>query len=95
MATMYGLPGMLRRADSFKKKYAYVLYIVMWEMLPFFDQALYAIFTLFNSHGNQIDRYGEATFGLTVVPYVVMSLLNLFANLVTPSLLEDNPAPSS
>jgi hypothetical protein len=48
-------------------------------------QALYAIFTLYNSRGNQIDQYGYAAFGLTVVPYVIMSLLNLFAHLVTPS----------
>jgi hypothetical protein len=50
-----------------------------------FLQALYAIFTLYNSRGNQIDLYGYAAFGLTVVPYVVMSVLNLFANIVTLS----------
>jgi hypothetical protein len=50
-----------------------------------FLQALYAIFTLYDSRGAQIDLYGYAAFGLTVVPYAVMSVLNLFANIVTPS----------
>ena len=48
-------------------------------------QAVYAFLTLYNSCGNQINWYGYAAFGLTVVPYAVMSVLNLIANIVTPS----------
>ena len=47
-------------------------------------QALFAIVTLYNSKGHQIDRFGYAAFGLTVVPYVVMSVINLCANLICP-----------
>ena len=47
-------------------------------------QLLYAIFTLYRSRGNQIDTYGYASFGLTVISYAIMSLINLIANVVTP-----------
>jgi len=40
--------------------------------------------TLYRSRGYQLERYGYAAFGLTVVPYVIMSLVNLLGNLVTP-----------
>jgi len=44
-----------------------------------------AAFTLYKSRGHQIDRYGYAAFGLTVVPYLIMSILNLVAQTVTAS----------
>ncbi|KIW94732.1 uncharacterized protein Z519_04709 [Cladophialophora bantiana CBS 173.52] len=47
-------------------------------------QAVYASVTLYRSRGDQITRYGYAAFGLTVVPYIAMSLLNLLSTLVTP-----------
>lgn len=47
-------------------------------------QAIFAGVTLFKSRGHQIDRFGYAAFGLTVVPYAVMSVINLIANLVCP-----------
>ena len=47
-------------------------------------QALYASVTLYESRGDQIDRYGYAAFGLTVVPYVVMSIINLISAAVNP-----------
>jgi len=40
--------------------------------------------TLYQSRGNQINIYGYAAFGLTVVPYAIISLVNLFSALVTP-----------
>ncbi|KAK3306147.1 uncharacterized protein B0T15DRAFT_485581 [Chaetomium strumarium] len=46
-------------------------------------QAGSAALTLYNSRGNQIQRYGYAAFGLTVVPYLVMSLWNLVAQIAT------------
>lgn len=47
-------------------------------------QSSYASFTLYRTRGDQIRRFGYASFGLTVAPYAVMSVLNLFGNLVTP-----------
>ena len=47
-------------------------------------QLLYTSFTLYHTNGGQLKRYGFAAPGLTVLPYAVMSGLNLIANLVTP-----------
>ena len=47
-------------------------------------QTVYASFTLYRTRGDQLRRYGYAAFGLTVAPYVVMSVLNLICALVTP-----------
>jgi hypothetical protein len=48
-------------------------------------QSMYAFFTLYRSRGGKLRQYGYAAFGLTVVPYAVMSVLNLIGNLVTPN----------
>ena len=47
-------------------------------------QALYAISTLYKTRGDQISRFGYAAFGLTVVPYLFMSFMNLIGNLLRP-----------
>jgi hypothetical protein len=47
-------------------------------------QVGFACFTLYQTRSNQIEEYGYAAFGLTVIPYAIMSLLNLTANLLTP-----------
>ena len=47
-------------------------------------QLIYAVVTLYQSCGNQIDTFGYSAFGLTVIPYALMSLVNLIGNLVTP-----------
>ncbi len=47
-------------------------------------QALYACATLYEARGDQIERYGYAAFGLTVAPYLVMSIINLIGTVVTP-----------
>lgn len=47
-------------------------------------QALYACATLYESRGDQIERYGYAAFGLTVAPYLVMSIINLIGTVLTP-----------
>jgi hypothetical protein len=44
----------------------------------------YAIVTLYRSRGDQIEQYGYAAFGLTVVQYAVVSVVNLLANILTP-----------
>jgi hypothetical protein len=47
-------------------------------------QVVYASVTLYRTRGDQLDRYGYAAFGLTVIPYIVMSMVNLLGNLLTP-----------
>ena len=47
-------------------------------------QSLYAVVTLYRARGNQIEQYGFAAFGLTVSPYLIMSIVNLFSTLLTP-----------
>ena len=47
-------------------------------------QLLFASSTPYRSRGNQIDLFGYAAFGLTVVQYALMSLLNLLGNLICP-----------
>ena len=47
-------------------------------------QALWATLTIYQAQGDQIQVYGYAAFGLTVVPYAFMSVVNAVANLLTP-----------
>jgi hypothetical protein len=47
-------------------------------------QVLYASYTLYKTRGDQLNRYGYAAFGLTVIPYIIMSFVNLLGNLLTP-----------
>ena len=48
-------------------------------------QTLYASATLYRARGDQIERYGYAAFGLTVAPYLVMSIVNLISTILTPN----------
>lgn len=47
-------------------------------------QIFYALATLYQSRGDQIARYGYAAFGFTVLPYLVMSFVNLLGCVFTP-----------
>lgn len=47
-------------------------------------QSIYASYTLYQSQGDQVITYGYAVFGLTVAPFVVMSIINLVGNLLAP-----------
>ena len=47
-------------------------------------QFIYASFTLYKTKGDQIERYGFVAFGLTVIPYLIMTLVNLIGNVITP-----------
>ncbi|KAK4182618.1 hypothetical protein QBC35DRAFT_395605 [Podospora australis] len=49
-----------------------------------FVQTCWASVTVYQTRGDQIQQYGYAAFGLTVVPYAFMSALNTLANLATP-----------
>ncbi|KAJ9196311.1 hypothetical protein DTO164E3_6367 [Paecilomyces variotii] len=48
-------------------------------------QIIYASVTLYRSRGNQVTQYGYASFAFTVVPYLIMSFINMLGNLVTPA----------
>lgn len=48
-------------------------------------QLLFGLSAVWATTGPQIDRYGYAAFGLTVIPYTVMSLVNLIATIATPA----------
>jgi len=47
-------------------------------------QTAYGAFELYNAVGNQLDKYGYAAYALTVVPYTMMSFVNLLASLCQP-----------
>ncbi|KAL3302029.1 nacht domain-containing protein [Colletotrichum asianum] len=47
-------------------------------------QLIFAVSTLYRTRGDQIERYGYAAFGLTVIPYAWMSLVNLVGNAICP-----------
>jgi hypothetical protein len=47
-------------------------------------QLVFASLTIYQSQGDQIDHYGYAAFGLTVAPYLMMSLVNLIGAFLTP-----------
>ncbi|KAL8784955.1 MAG: hypothetical protein Q9195_008821 [Heterodermia aff. obscurata] len=40
-------------------------------------------YSLYKARGSQIDRYGFAAFGLTVLPYMVVSIINFIASLLS------------
>jgi hypothetical protein len=48
-------------------------------------QIIFGVVTIYRTRGNQIERYGYAAFGLSVTPYVWMSLINLLGNIIRPS----------
>jgi hypothetical protein len=47
-------------------------------------QTIYAFITLYLSRGDQLQHYGYAAFGLTVIPYLLMSVVNLLSTILTP-----------
>ena len=46
-------------------------------------QIIYGAITLYLARGNQMELYGYASFGLTVVPYILMTIVNLLAQFFT------------
>ena len=43
-----------------------------------------AVVTLYRSRGMQIQLFGWGAFGFSVIPYALMSIVNLFGNLISP-----------
>lgn len=52
---------------------------VLWSIA----QTIIGCYTLWSARGSQLNMYGYAAFGLTVIPYVIASIVNLLAGLVT------------
>jgi hypothetical protein len=48
-------------------------------------QIVYASYAIALDSGDEFQRYGYTSFSITVVPYIVMSFVNLLGNLVTPA----------
>ena len=48
-------------------------------------QIVATAYTLYQIKGDQFERFGWTAFGLTVVPYLLMALINLLGNLLTPN----------
>lgn len=48
-------------------------------------QILSAVVTIYKAHYSQISKYGYAAYSLTVIPYALMTAVNLIALLVTPN----------
>ncbi|KAL8700223.1 MAG: hypothetical protein Q9224_001061 [Gallowayella concinna] len=46
-------------------------------------QTVFGGYTLYKARGTQIERYGYAAFGLTVLPYMMVSTINLFGSLLS------------
>ncbi|KAF8245883.1 hypothetical protein K440DRAFT_467240, partial [Wilcoxina mikolae CBS 423.85] len=55
------------------------------KILAAMFQTIFASVTLYRARGDQLERYGYAAFGLTVIPFIVMSLINLTAHLAAPT----------
>lgn len=49
-----------------------------------FSQAVSGVYTLYQTKGDQTKRYGYAAFGLSVLPYAIMAVVNLISTLLTP-----------
>lgn len=48
-------------------------------------QILYGFSELYEARGMQIDRFGYAAYSFTVIPYMMMSFMNLAASLCRPT----------
>lgn len=47
-------------------------------------QTLYGSYELFRARESQLERYGFAAYSLSIIPYIIMSLVNLMAALIEP-----------
>ena len=74
-------------SEEKKPRYAVTL-SRKWELakaLVAIFQTVYSCITLYRARANQLQQFGYASFGLTVAPYAIMSVVNLLGNAVTPS----------
>jgi len=72
-----GVQGLMGGPPSISSNYNWI------QSLAAIFQAGSAGWALYKARGNQIQRYGYAAFGLTVIPYLFMSVMNLLAQIAT------------
>ena len=53
------------------------------QILFSLTQTVSGAYALYRARGSQIERYGYAAFGLTVLPFILMSLINFLGSLLT------------
>jgi hypothetical protein len=68
--------------DGYEQPSLSCSYNILRGMVGVF-QSLSASVAVYRARGDQISRYGYAAFGLTVIPYGVMSVVNLLGGLLT------------
>lgn len=64
----------------------YCEYSVIKSLAAIF-QIFYSSFELYQARGSQIERFGYAAYSFTVNPYIVVSFMNLVANICRPTYL--------
>lgn len=87
-ATLVALPPNLIvhpvLSQSSTRKFAIAYNHNIIKILAALAQIAYASFQLIESSGPQIERFGYAAYQLTIIPYALMSVLNLIAALCEP-----------
>lgn len=68
------------QSETFRPASEYNVVKILFSLV----QAVAGGITIYRAQGNQISRYGYSAFGLSVVPYVFMSITNIFASLFCP-----------
>ena len=74
--TASSIPG----SELFRPASEYNVVRILFSLV----QAMAGGITIYRAQGDQITRYGYSAFGLSVVPYVFMSIMNLLASLLGP-----------
>lgn len=87
-------PLLSDRPDNFDLAYNYSAV----KILAAIAQILYGTFQLYQSSGPQITKAGYAAYQLALIPYIIMSLINLLASLCEPEfpamfLVRQDPPP--
>lgn len=54
------------------------------KIIAAITQILYGSFQIYHSSGPQLEKFGYAAYQLTIIPYIIMSLINLLASLCEP-----------
>lgn len=87
-------PIMANTQEDFDVAYNYNLVKIMAAIA----QILYGVFQLYQTSGPQIKKFGYAAYQLTIIPYTIMSVINLIASLCEPEfpavfLVRRDPTP--
>jgi hypothetical protein len=67
-----------------KKDYRLVKTFSLPKTLIGLVQVIYAAVTLYKTRQSEISRFGYAAYGFTVLPYLIMSIVNFIGSILTP-----------